>query len=214
MPGRILAVLTIAALLGACRSATPPAAERRADSAARAIAATVSPPAYTPEEHAIYAEAMNTPMAVSQAESYRRIAKVHGLTPHAVDSIVDKVQRAIFTSRPDDSEARRAAARAAVEPYGVVRDVVGIGDFVAVSYVVPGEDWTRQRVQRDLVPQMGRALERIFQVPGIERARLIVWRTWNGGLVRIASVDVQRARFSATQPVSSYPEFELGKDLH
>ena len=102
--------------------------------------------------------------------------------------------------------------RAAVEPYGVVRNLTVAGDFVGVSYDVPGDDWSRQRVRQDLVPQMGRILERVFQVPGVERARLLAWRS-NGTPGRIALVEVERANFSASHAVSSYPKFEIADRL-
>ena len=67
---------------------------------------------YTLRDYRIYRKVIDTPMSVSQAEAFKRVAKESGITPAEVEKITKKVQGILakngwFGSR--EAEERRAS---------------------------------------------------------------------------------------------------------
>lgn len=161
--------------------------------------------AYTEKEYAIYQEAMNTPVSISEKESYKLISKKYKISAEEVETTVEKVMGEIYAGGSQSSEERKQKIKTTLSKITKVKNIIVSGDFANVSYIHNETAWDIKDVKNKVLKSMPKILQAIFTIQGIERARLTVFfPSIGGGEKKVAIVECGKADFNINKSVNEY----------
>ncbi|MEX0999508.1 MAG: hypothetical protein WD000_06060 [Thermodesulfobacteriota bacterium] len=163
--------------------------------------------AYTETEYAIYQEVINTPMSVSENEALRRVGKKYGMSVDETKATVNKVMEELYSGGSKAKNNKKQKVEDSINHINnvKVKSVSVSMDYAAVTYVYSGVAWNDKDVVKKVTSGMPEILKAIFNVQGIERAKIKAFYPADGGEdKKVAVVECYKSEFNVNKSVDMY----------